>query len=50
MIFTARLERGKLLVCTFDVLNNLNGRRPEADYMFRILLDYTVSENFAARG
>ena len=46
MLFTARLGKGRLLVCTFDVLKNLKDKRPEADYLFHELLEYVLSEKF----
>lgn len=41
MVFTAQCEKGTILVCTLDVLGNLN-TRPEADYLFHILLEHAL--------
>jgi hypothetical protein len=46
MLFSGRLEKGKVLVCTFDVLGNLNDKHPEASGLFQTLLEYALSEKF----
>ena len=50
LLFTARLGKGRLLVCTFDVLENLKDKRPEADYLLHVLLEYALSDKFAPNG
>jgi hypothetical protein len=46
LFFSGRLGKGKILVCTFDVLGNLNEKRPEAFGLLQVLLDYAVSDRF----
>jgi len=46
MLFAACSGKGKLLVCTFDVLGNLGVAHPEADCLFDLLLEYVVSGQF----
>jgi len=43
MLFTGKLGKGKVLICTFDLPKALSEKRPEADYLFQLLLDYAVS-------
>ena len=47
MLFTGRLGKGKVLVCTFDLPKALGEKRPEADYLFRLLLEHAETEGFA---
>ena len=46
MLFSGRLGKGKVMVCTLDVLGNLNDKHPEAFYLLQALLDHVVSEGF----
>ena len=43
MLFTARLGKGEILVCTLDMLKALNEKRPEADWLFHVLLESVLS-------
>ncbi len=45
-IFEAKVGRGKLLVCSFDIVNDLQAR-PVARQLRRSLLDYMASAKFA---
>jgi len=45
-IFEAKVRRGKLLVCSFDIVNDLE-TRPVARQLRRSLLDYMASSKFA---
>jgi hypothetical protein len=49
LLFSGRLEKGKILVCTFDLLGNLNEKHPEAFGLLQALLDYAASEKFAPK-
>jgi beta-galactosidase len=46
MLFSGRLGKGKILVCTFDVPGNLNDKHPEAFALLQALLEHAASEQF----
>ncbi len=46
MLFTGRLGKGKVLVCTFDLPKAVSDKHPEADYLLRLLLEQAQSEPF----
>lgn len=47
-IFEVRVMRGRLLVCSFDIVNNLD-RRPAARQLRRSLVDYAAGPAFNPR-
>jgi beta-galactosidase len=49
ILFSARFEKGNILVCTFDVPSGLIATRPEAHYLFHLLLDYVASDRLQPR-
>ncbi len=44
-IFEAKVDNGKLLVCTMDILNNME-KYPEVRQMYNSLLEYAQSQEF----
>jgi beta-galactosidase len=46
MVFSGRLGKGKILVCSFDVLGNLNDKHPEASCLLQAVLEHAVSKTF----
>ncbi len=47
VIGEARLERGRLLICTLYVLDGIRAERPEAGYLLDCLVQHTLSPNSA---